>query len=1178
MADPLSVAGSAVGIISLGIQVTQSLFDYYTALRSQHSDAAHTAKRLDSLAELLKRLHQHCENRKFRVDEAESVRRIESLIQECQEFIQELRGEADKFKKTPATNIQSAVKITARRVAYPFRKSTLQKLDEDIAEITDRLKLALQILQQEVIDRVQDDVQDTKALLELVRSSQISSELQSWLKAPDATINFNEACKKSIRVLGSGSSTANPSMLGFIAHGFAGCGKSVLCSTAIQHAFRHRRSHPRIAIAFFFFTFNDKNKQDASSLLRALILQLSAQLENHNNLSRLHGSYRYSSPPDEALLGCLHQLVGAFQHVYVLVDALDESPRSQHREAMLQVIRDIRAWKESGLHLLVTSRDEVDIQDEMEATPEETIEMKNAEVDRDIADFVAQHLRGNRRLRKWQRHYDRIEKALTDRANGVFRWVECQFTALSACAVNQHLLNQLLQSLPRSLDETYARMLKNIEPEMREYARRMLKILCCAIRPLTDLELIDALAVKLDKNPRFDVERRFQDLNDLQLICPGFIEIDLDLDKRGKTVRIAHFSVQEYLEGERILEREDVSIFHVRKQDAHINMAAVCLALLLKPQGKELQDTESIEKDYPLAKYAAHYWPQHIASRTLRRSTEKQILQLFQDPEGTFSAWVHIWNVDDWNGRLESRKVPSPIYYAALLGLTKILGELLNEECSTTHIPLSIATPRGHTNGQNGDLETVLQGASSGGHREVVNGLPKERGEVNAQGGVYGNALQAASSKGHEKIVQMLLDHGAEVNAQGGVNGNALQAASYEGREKIVQMLLDKGAEVNAQGGVNGNALQAASSKGHEKIVQMLLDHGAEVNAQGGVNGNALQAASYEGHEKIVQMLLDHGAEVNAQGGVNGNALQAASYEGREKIVQMLLDKGAEVNAQGGVNGNAFQAASSKGHEKIVQMLLDHGAEVNAQGGVNGNALQAASYEGREKIVQMLLDKGAEVNAQGGVNGNALQAASSKGHEKIVQMLLDHGAEVNAQGGEDDNALQAASSGGHEKIVQMLLDKGAEVNAQGGWYGNALYAALSKGRENIVDMLLKYGANLDFASKDGLSPLHLASRDGKLEIAKFLVQHFASVDTPTDNGETPMHLAATNGHAQIVELLLQTSTNHSAINSSGLTPLDQASFYDHPVIESLLLTAGAASSPDVLGLQALFGSSVHDDK
>ncbi len=53
-------------------------------------------------------------------------------------------------------------------------------------------------------------------------------------------------------------------------NGFAGSGKSVLCSTAIQFALRHRRSDPNVGIAFFYFTFNDESKQDVSAMLRAL--------------------------------------------------------------------------------------------------------------------------------------------------------------------------------------------------------------------------------------------------------------------------------------------------------------------------------------------------------------------------------------------------------------------------------------------------------------------------------------------------------------------------------------------------------------------------------------------------------------------------------------------------------------------------------------------------------------------------------------------------------------------------------------------------------------------------------------------------------------------------------------------------------------------------------------------
>ena len=46
-------------------------------------------------------------------------------------------------------------------------------------------------------------------------------------------------------------------------NGFAGSGKSVLCSTAIQFALRYRKSDPKVGIAFFYFTFNDESKQEA---------------------------------------------------------------------------------------------------------------------------------------------------------------------------------------------------------------------------------------------------------------------------------------------------------------------------------------------------------------------------------------------------------------------------------------------------------------------------------------------------------------------------------------------------------------------------------------------------------------------------------------------------------------------------------------------------------------------------------------------------------------------------------------------------------------------------------------------------------------------------------------------------------------------------------------------------
>jgi hypothetical protein len=431
--DGLSVAASVAGIISLGIQVTQSLIDFYEAYKGQKSDIANTAKKLENLLCVLESLRRQLTNRKFRADEQGLLETIEGSIEYCEENIQELQTKIEKFKDTSGDSIRAAVRTASRRLAYPFKESTLRKLDADIDEIVSHLSLVLQVLQQKDISNVQDDIEDAKAVLDLVRAGQISSTIRDWLKAPDAAINYNEAYK--VKHPGTGLWFVNgPFFSAWLAkpksflwlNGFAGCGKSTLCSTSIQYAFRHRRSNPRIGIAFFFFKFNDESKQDASAMLRALVLQLSSQLnDNHALLSGLYDRYRNATPPDHDLEDCLHQLVRAFEHVYIILDALDESPRIKHRRGVFEALVIIREWLEPGLHLLVTSRDEADIRDVLHdklcASPDEIVLMKNDSVDSDIASFVSSYLKTSRGLRKWEKYHDQIEKALTERAIGV--WV-----------------------------------------------------------------------------------------------------------------------------------------------------------------------------------------------------------------------------------------------------------------------------------------------------------------------------------------------------------------------------------------------------------------------------------------------------------------------------------------------------------------------------------------------------------------------------------------------------------------------------------------------------------------------------------------------------------------------------------------------------------------------------------
>ena len=427
MTDPLSVAASVAGLISLGIQVTQSLVDFYNAYENRDSELVHTIERLDSLLEIFQYLRKILSDRHFQAEERSLVESIETSINSCEEFIQELQDECQKFSETPSQGIKAAVRVAGRRVTYPFRRSTLQKLDEDIDDIRGNLSSALSVLQLKDTQRVQDDITQVKVLLDLVRAGQMSSDLRDWLKAPDATTDHNAACAKKHPGTGTWL-VKSPQFSRWLTeensimwlNGFAGSGKSVLCSTAIQFALRHRRSDPNVGIAFFYFTFNDESKQDISAMLRSLLLQLSSQLrDGHADLTRLHESYKAGTPPSPVLMEHLHRLIQRFHQVYIMLDALDESPRNGPREYVLDTLESMRNWGVQGLHLFFTSRDEPDIRDSLDISANQQVTMQNAGIDKDIADFISGRFDADRRLRKLLPYRDKIQDTLAKRAKGV---------------------------------------------------------------------------------------------------------------------------------------------------------------------------------------------------------------------------------------------------------------------------------------------------------------------------------------------------------------------------------------------------------------------------------------------------------------------------------------------------------------------------------------------------------------------------------------------------------------------------------------------------------------------------------------------------------------------------------------------------------------------------------------
>ena len=366
----------------------------------------------------------------------------------------------------------------------------------------------------------------------------------------------------------------------------------------------------------------------------------------------------------------------------------------------------------------------------------------------------------------------------------------CQLESIRKC-IRLDGLRKTLASLPKTLNETYARILLSIEEDHRRDAHRALQWLCFSARPLRLAEMVEVLAINLNEEPGFAPEQRLPDPRDIITICSSLVSIVSSTTEESghgqvvPEVRLAHFSVKEYLLSDQ-LPAAVVSYFKFHAAPAHTTIAQACLLYTLHICSKAPL-TQTVLDDHPLARYAAEQWLFHMTAAddisTSGRSNKLALELLASKPE-VLSAWLQLFDPDaPWvkmSLKRESKNVASSLYYSSLTGLAEVARIL---------------------------LET---GA-----------------DANSQGGRYGNALQAASRGGHDKIVELLLNNGADVNAQGGNYGNALQAASDVGHEKIVELLLSKGANVNAQVVYwhempvpsvltvrrFGNALQAASSK-----------------------------------------------------------------------------------------------------------------------------------------------------------------------------------------------------------------------------------------------------------------------------------------------------------------------------------------------------------------------------
>ncbi|KAH6869160.1 hypothetical protein B0T10DRAFT_594995 [Thelonectria olida] len=225
--SPTIDPGTALGVVSLGLEVCKGLLPYYEAwdeyedtIKDAYNSIADLNKTLALLSDRLQAIQTASPTSPLPV-------RVVECLTTCEDGVQRLDKKLKKlFRENPHTFKEKA-KAGGLRLIYPFRASTLEKLKEIVREPMQSLSLAIQALVLESSDETrnaavrikgntdtigdlatqihttaldtQDQVEATAAAVQTLLTTEEANRLGiilDWLSAPDPSINHDEARKK----------------------------------------------------------------------------------------------------------------------------------------------------------------------------------------------------------------------------------------------------------------------------------------------------------------------------------------------------------------------------------------------------------------------------------------------------------------------------------------------------------------------------------------------------------------------------------------------------------------------------------------------------------------------------------------------------------------------------------------------------------------------------------------------------------------------------------------------------------------------------------------------------------------------------------------------------------------------------------------------------------------------
>ncbi|KAB8208120.1 hypothetical protein BDV34DRAFT_58181 [Aspergillus parasiticus] len=899
--------------------------------------------------------------------------------------------------------------------------------------------------------------------------------------------------------------------------GKPGAGKTTATSLVIDFLSKKLQQPSSIGIAYVYFNFRERQKQQVEDLLLSMLKQLVRphDLEGIRTFYQNHMQMR-TRPTFNDILDILTEVVAGFSRAFLVVDALDECHTPSR---FLSVLSELQA--RTRAKLFATSRFIPEIMSSFSGCLSIEIKPTDGDIEKYLAENMPHELRS---IVLEEPGMDRdIITGIVKASDGMFLLAQLYLellgnqttpkaARLTLNSFQQRPLAEEKENGDDLLDSAYQRVMERIEDQrdgLRRLARRALSWIVCSMRPLQPSELQQALAVE-DHTSRVD-PKNLPSLADLVSACAGLVTVDAD----SKVIRLVHYTAQEYLERN----------WTVWFPGAHVEIAKTCITVLefdtfnADPGAAQDGARKTTESNF-LHDYALHNWGHHV--RLSATDGEQFVLRLLRDEKRMTHYIAGLVLAHSILGSDGGTDVAA-VQVAAYFGLQNALALLLSDgNCvSYNKYVQNLEVTRGRQAEPNeraeSKLSTLLLLAASEGHAGAVQLLLEIGAPVEWSRTWPPSPMVIAAQRNHAVVVELLLKHGIPLEAE------ALITAARAGSAKVVHLLLDGGAGVDWTDRQGNTALSCAAENGHERLVRQLLQRGAGLESRDSGGMNPLLRAAMAGHEPIVNLLLNCGACIEVVDDAGRTPLLLAEAHGREAVVLTLLHQGAR-RIEDAFGRTPLLWAAETRREAVVRFLAEDGTVLEKADPDNRTPLLWAAINEHEEMVKLLVGKGARLEVRDDRGRTPLLLAVVARQAALVRFLVREGAGLEAEDDDGRTALLCAVMCGDEELVEFLVDQGASLDATDNKYERtALLWASRRNLPTLVKLFLEKGASIDDEDCDGQTSLSLAARYGHETVVHLLTENGACVDREDDHRRTPLVWASLNNHGTVVNFLARHS-------------------------------------------------------